>query len=164
MGEVIDPPMGLIDLDGITLEGFSQSLPTVTLSSSSIHILVTTFLLPSELNDTAIHIRPCYPRMPLCYGCGSGNVCLKPFFSKKEELLQQWRNHEPAQPIRLSTSLRCIISGHSSLNFCCRAKLFFLDANKKRRVGEESSLYSFHLSERTLSFHGNINVNQEMLH
>lgn len=77
MGEVIDP---LIDLDGITLEGFSQSLPTITLSPSSIHILVTTFLLPSDLNDTALHIRPCFPRMPLCYGCGSGNVCLKPFF------------------------------------------------------------------------------------
>lgn len=133
MGEVVDHPIGLIDLDVITLEGFSQSLPTITLSSSSIHILVTTFLLPSELNDTALHIRPCFPRMPLCYGCGSGNVCLKPFFSKKEELfpLQQWRNHESAQPIRLSTSLRCIISVHLSVNFCCRAKLAFLDVNKK---------------------------------
>lgn len=56
--EVIDRPIGLIDLDAITLEGFSQSLPTITLSSSSIHILVTMFLLPSERNDTALHIRP----------------------------------------------------------------------------------------------------------
>lgn len=130
--EVIDLLIGLIDLDVITLEGFSQSLPTITLSSSSIHILVTMFLLPSELNDTALHIRPCFLRIPLCYSCGSGNVCLKPFFQKEELFpLQQWRNHETAQPTWLSTSLRCIISVHSFVNFCCRAKLSFLDANKK---------------------------------